>query len=227
MDENNNKEKNEFSVDIDKEELKNQTKDTVNQVKETMKNVDFKKEAGATKTFALELISKPFSTIQDIITEKENRFSNAIMLMICYMVASGLYGLIYLIKYSSAITSFILSIVSPLIFVLAITVAIVILGGKEKKNITTILSGLIVANSPRILSELISAISLCAGSLRIIVYISTILQNTISFIAIALTFIVIKGVITAEDDDKVIRKTTIIMLVAYAILKVLTICGLY
>ena len=68
MEENNNNNNNtekEFSVDFDKEALKSQTKETVNQVKETFKNTDFKKEADATKGFILELISSvsPFSII--------------------------------------------------------------------------------------------------------------------------------------------------------------------
>lgn len=38
-------------MDIDKEELKNEAKDTVNQVKDTIKNVDINKEAKETKGF--------------------------------------------------------------------------------------------------------------------------------------------------------------------------------
>ena len=63
---NNNNNEKEFSVDIDKEELKNQTKDTVNQVKETIKNVDFKKDANATK-FQIVLkgdVAKPLKLVK-------------------------------------------------------------------------------------------------------------------------------------------------------------------
>ena len=231
MDENNKNE--EFKVEVDKEELKNQTKDTVNQVKETVKNIDFKKDASATKGFVLEMIKNPASTIQTVVEEKENHFSSAIMLMICYIVASGLGGLVYLIKYSGneyssyGVFDFLLTIISPVLFILAITIAIILFGGKDKKSITTILSGVIIANAPRIIYELLVVINSIFGKVELILYISSILQSTISFIAIALTFLAIKGLIKTENDDKFIRKVAIIMAVAYAILKVLTICGLY
>lgn len=231
MDENNKNE--EFKVEVDKEELKNQTKDTVNQVKETVKNINFKEDANATKGFVLKMIKNPASTLQSVLEEKENHFSSAIMLMIAYIVASGLGGLVNLIKYSGneystyGVFDFLLTIISPVLFILAITVAVILFGGKDKKSMTTILSGVIIANSPRIISSLLSVITTIFIKLDVVVWISSILQSTIGFIATALTFLAIKGLIKTENDDKFIRKVAVIMVVAYTILKLLSICGLY
>lgn len=231
MSENNKNE--EFKVEVNKEELKNQTKETVNQVKETVKNIDFKKDASATKGFVLEMIKNPATTIQNVVEEKENHFSSAIMLMICYIVASGLGGLINLIKYSGneyssyGLWDLLLTIISPVFFILAITIAVILLGGKDKKSMTTILSGVIIANAPRIISELLSAISIIFIKVKVVLWVSSVLQSVVGFIAVALTFLAIKGLIKTENDDKFIRKVAVIMLVAYTILKVLSICGLY
>lgn len=231
MDENNKNE--EFKVEVDKEELKNQTKDTVNQVKETVKNINFKEDANATKGFVLEMIKNPASTLQSVVEEKANHFPSAIMLMIAYIVASGLGGLVNLIKYSGneystyGVFDFLLTIISPVLFILAITIAVILLGGKDKKSMTTILSGVIIANSPRIISSLLSVITTIFIKLDVVVWISSILQSTIGFIATALTFLAIKGLIKTENDDKFIRKVAVIMVVAYTILKLLSICGLY
>ena len=231
MDENNKNE--EFKVEVDKEELKNQTKDTVNQVKETVKNINFKEDANATKGFVLKMIKNPASTLQSVLEEKENHFSSGILLMIAYIVASGLGGLVNLIKYSGneystyGVFDFLLTIISPVLFILAITVAVILFGGKDKKSMTTILSGVIIANSPRIISSLLSVITTIFIKLDVVVWISSILQSTIGFIATALTFLAIKGLIKTENDDKFIRKVAVIMVVAYTILKLLSICGLY
>lgn len=231
MEENNNNQK-EFSVDIDKEELKNQTKDTVNQVKETIKNVDFKKDANATKGFILEMIQKPFTTIKDVITEKENRFANAVILMICLMVVSGL-GYIIDIAFSKYLDldfkflTFVTEVISPLLYVLAFTIAVVLFGGKDKKSITTILSGVTIAYTPRILSMLTSIIYSIVN-IRIVGYIDGIVLKTVDFLSLSLLFIAIKGLITPdEDEDKSYRKIVVIAFVAFAILKICAICGIY
>ncbi len=223
----------EFKVEVDKEELKNQTKDTVNQVKETVKNIDFKKDASATKGFILELISKPFSTIEAVVTEKENRFSNAVILMICFMAVSFMEYFIGTICYEYSSFKFLpatLAIVSPVLFVLAFTVAVFLFGGKEKKSITTILSGIAISTTPLIASYLLSIVyDVCVGKLDITVigYITSILRSTLNFVFITLMFISIKNLITKEDDDIVFRKVAVIILVGYAILKVLSILNLY
>lgn len=231
MDENNNK--NEFSVNIDKEELKNQTKETVNQVKETIKNVDFKKDADATKGFILEMISKPFTTIQNIVTESENRFSNAIILMICFIAASVIEYFIGVMLYEYSTFKFmscVLAIISPVIFVLAFTASTFLFGGKDKKSITTIISGIAVSTTPLIFTTLLSALyTIFVGKMDIDVigYLISILSNTLSFISTVLMFFAIKGVITKEDDDKMFRKVAIIILVGYIILKILSKLNLY
>lgn len=227
---NNNNNEKEFSVDIDKEELKNQTKDTVNQVKETIKNVDFKKDANATKGFVLEMIKKPYSTIKDVVSDKENRFANAVILMICFMVLSGV-GYIASVAFTKYLDfkfgTFLIDIISPLLYVLAFAVAVVLFGGKEKKSITTILSGLTIAYTPKVLSML-TGIIYSIVSVKIIGYINGIIVSTASFLSIALTFIAIDGLVTpGDDEDKTFRKVSVIVCVAFVILKVLTICGIY
>lgn len=227
---NNNNNEKEFSVDINKEELKNQTKETVNQVKETIKNVDFKKDASATKGFVLEMIKKPFTTINDIVSEKENRFAIAVILMICFMVVPAVqYAITYLgneyLKFK--VIDFLIAAARPLLYVLAFTVGVVLFGGKDKKNITTTLSALTIAYTPKLISGVVSLINSLV-SVKVIGYISNIVYNLAAFIAISLTFVAIKGLITVdEDEDKVFRKVAVIAGVAFVITQILSICGIY
>ena len=231
MDENNNNEEKEFAVNIDKEELKNQTKDTVNQVKESFKNTDFKTEAKATKGFILDFIKKPYSTIEAIATEKENKFTTAVMLMVTMMILSGGQYLAYKAFNSYAgkveLKQLIIYIITPLLFVLAFTIGTVLFGGKEKKSITTILASLTVAYSPFILTAAVHVIYYIID-VKGIGYIYNIVSNTAYFFSYTLMAAAIRKLISPEEDkDKLFRKLAVIILTGYAILKVLAILEIY
>ncbi len=230
MGENNNNEK-EFSVDIDKEALKNQTKDTVNQVKETFKNTDFKKEATATKGFLLELTSKPITTIKSIVSEEQNRFSNAVILMICFVVSAIVDYIVNLLVYSYStfkIQTFVLTFISPFIFILAFATATYLLSGKNKKNITTILTGIIVAFTPYIIINVVDIVSTIVCKIISIGFIFSMFTSALRFAAYGLAIYAIKGLISSNgDEDKDFRKAIVIVFVAYVIINLLGRLGIY
>ena len=70
-------------MEINKEELKNETKETINQVKDTIKNVDINKEAKETKGFVQEMIVSPFERVEKIAKGEEDAFKKAIVLFSC------------------------------------------------------------------------------------------------------------------------------------------------
>ena len=91
----------------------------------------------------------------------------------------------------------------------------------------TKLSGLTIAYTPKLLSIVTDAIYAIVN-VKVVGYINGIVYSTVSFLSIALMFIAIKGLITPdEDEDKVFRKVAVIAVAAFAILKVLSICGIY
>lgn len=221
---NNNNNEKEFSVDINKEELKNQTKDTVNQVKESFKNTNFKDEANKTKGFVLKMISSPFSTIQEVVSEKENYFSNAVMLVVAYLAAIFIEYIVGILLYDSSKFVFkeiFMDLFNPLCFMVAVAVGVIILGGKNKKTLTTILSGIAISRVPNIFYVLVSTVSTIANKifeLKLLNHAFSAVESTLAFLSTALLFLAIFGVISQdEDDDKKFRKTAVIMLVAYAI----------
>lgn len=222
---NNNNNEKEFSVDIDKEDLKKQTKDTVNQVKESFKNTNFKDEANKTKGFVLKMISSPFSTIQEVVSEKENYFSNAVMLVVAYLAIILVEYIAYIFVNDSKFVfkSLFMDLFNPLCFIIVVAGSTYVFGGKNKKSLTTVLTGIAVSRIPVILSEIVSIIEIIV--LRVIRgfrnlsvalgYIFTSVENALSFLSTALLFLAIFGVISQEDDDKKFRKIAVIMLVAY------------
>ena len=74
---------------IGAEELKNETKETINQVKENLKNVNVKEEAKATKGFVKEMLKNPLDKINEIANDNSNGlFKTAIVLVIIWTVVA-------------------------------------------------------------------------------------------------------------------------------------------
>ena len=71
-----NTEKKEEVVDkkIETNELKSEASNTVNQVKETIKKVDIKKDSIETKGFITELFKDPLGKIKEIVTKDSGKF---------------------------------------------------------------------------------------------------------------------------------------------------------
>ncbi len=228
---NNNNTEKEFSVDFDKEALKSQTKETVNQVKETFKNTDFKKEADATKGFILELISSPVTTIKSIVSEEQNRFSNAVILMVCFIATALIeYVLRCLVNtYSNFnLKTAVLYVISPIIYVLAFSASTYLLSGKNKKNITTILSGIIVGFTPLVIRNVVDIVEVIIDKLLPLGFIFNMITSALYFAGIGLVIYAIKGLITSEgNEDKDFRKVVVIAFAAYAIIYVLSRLGIY
>ena len=231
---NNNNNEKEFSVDINKEELKNQTKDTVNQVKESFKNTNFKDEANKTKGFVLKLISAPYTTIQEVVSEKENYFSNAVMLVVAYMIVKLVYYVVHIatseyLKFE--IGEALIRVLNPILFIIAVTAATYLFSGKDKKKLTTILSGVAISRVPAIISVFVSAVDVLIYKvlkLSIISNCFSVVTSALSFAGTALLFLAISGLISQEDnEDKKFRKVVVIMLVTYAITQVLTLLKIY
>ena len=73
---------------VNTEGLKNETVDTVKQVKESMKNVNVKEEAKVTKGFIGEMFKNPLGKIKEIASDASNKyFKTSIVLVIIWMVA--------------------------------------------------------------------------------------------------------------------------------------------
>ena len=73
---------------VNTEELKSEASTTVNQVKDTIKNVDIKKDSIETKGFIAELFKDPLGKIKEIVDKENNQyFKYAIIILVIWVVA--------------------------------------------------------------------------------------------------------------------------------------------
>lgn len=219
---------NNFSVDT--EQLKNETKDTVNQVKDTIKNTDFKEGAVQTKGFIAEMFANPISAVKRVANEEENVLPKAIVIMILFIIASFAGELIYVIKYGSlhgigsSIFSLVISIINPLIFILVPAIVVLVLNRENKKSLITVISTLVVASVPNMINEFIYAIENLVSGISII---GSPIATMFSAVGIILTYFGIKDLFGVEENESFIKKYAIIKLIVAFVLVILSRAGLY
>lgn len=221
---------NEEKFSVDKEQLKNETKETVNQVKDSIKNVNLKKDAEETKGFLKEMLSNPFEAIKNVAEEKENVFSKVVILMIFWLSASVISGIIMLIKYGTytsignKVLEFISYILHPLLYVLVPAVIILIMNRKNKKSLITIISTLTISAVPVILDLVVNIVALLVNGISII---TNPISTMLSALAIILTYFGMKDIFGEDEDKNFIKKYLIIKLISAFIFIVLGRTGIY
>lgn len=217
-----------FSVDA--ENLKNETKDTVNQVKETIKNADFKEGAAQTKGFLAEMFSAPVLAVKKVALGEENVLFKAIIIMILFIIASFATQLVYVLKYGglrgigSNLISLVVSVINPLLFILVPAIVIMVMNRENRKSLTTVISTLVVAAVPNVINKVIDVIESVFVGITII---SSPLTTMFSAVAIILTYFGMKDLFGIEEDEKFVKKFAIVKLIAAFVLVILARIGIY
>lgn len=218
---------NNFSVDT--EQLKNETKETVNQVKDTIKNANFKEGAAQTKGFIAEMFVNPISAVKRV-ANGENVLVKAVVIMILFILAAFLGEAIYAVKYASYrgigsnIFSIVVATIHPIIFILVPAIVVLIFNTKNKKSLVTVISTLIVAAVPNVINEVIYAIQNLVSGISII---TSPITTMFGLVGTVLTYFGMKDLFGAEDDESFIKKFAVIKLVAAFVLVILGRIGIY
>ncbi len=216
--------------ELDTEELKNEASNTVNEVKNTIKNVDIKKDSIETKGFVLEMFKDPLKTLKDIVEDKKGKyFKYAIIIIAIWAVAKliskcfllGSYWRLYNI--GENILSIILTTISPIIAVLVMSLIVFLMNKNNKKPLTVIISAITTANIPTVISAIVSLLTIVSTS----AYILTEPFSKLCFIiSTVLTYFTIKNIFNEEKNSNFIKKFVIIEAIysiAYIVLSLLKI----
>lgn len=220
----------EQKVSVDTEQLKNETKETVNKVKDSIKNVDLKKDAKETKSFLKEMFSNPFEAVRRVAEDGENVLSKVVFLMIIWIAASVIAGIITIMKYGkyssigNNLMDFISYILGPILYILVPAIIILIMNKQNKKSLITIISTLTIAAVPTIINEIIDIIE---GLVSGITIISSPISTMFTAIALILTYFGMKDLFGEKEDKSFIKKYAIIKLLAAFVLIILGRVGIY
>lgn len=223
MEENNNNEKS-----VNTEELKQQTVNTAKQVKETMKNVNFKEETMVAKGTIIEMYKDPIGTVERVAEDKENKFFKTSLYLIIVWAAIALIRTLisgiqtmskldkdlgyvfenYIFKLSTLWT-----VLVPVIIVLVYSVIAYILNKNNKKQLPEVISVVTVSYLPVIFGRLIGLLTLLSSEMSKII---SPIQSILSITSTVLLYFGFKKLFN-ENDDKKFIKTFVIIVALYEV----------
>lgn len=217
------------NVNVNSEEIKEETKNTVNDVKETIKNVNIKDDAKKTTNFVTSMFSKPLETLKAVANDGKNKnLKHALILAIIWLVAillKSLFGYHWAWRFFGiGLRSTIQSLLAPAIGIISMCLVIYFMQKGEKKTLTTIFTTVTIAATPHILVTVLSLLSLFSKNFY------TVLSPLSSFataITIVYMYFAMKLLIGNEENSKFIKKYTIIQSIYFIIYFALTFMEIY
>ena len=224
MEENKNENK------INTEEIKSETVNTVNEVKETIKKVDVKKDTLETKGFIKELFVDPLGKMKSIADDNGNKFlKNALIVVIIWMAAvliKQIFGTTSLWKYYGfkQLLNIVLTTIAPAIGIIVMSVIIMVANKENKKSLTQLITCITTARLPLAIAGVVSLLTLINSSISAF---TIPFSKLCSVISILLTYFVAKDIFAEKENSKFIKKFVIIEGIYYIAYFVLTYLGIY
>ena len=235
MEENNPNNQNNQS-NVNAEDIKKEAKETVNQVKDSFKNVDMKQETEKAKKYFSRFLKEPIKVIGEIAHDKANTFlKTAIVLLVVWILASfistvlsivsSMFSLGFSYVFSTffsflfeRIISVIKSIIVPILMVAILSGITFLMNSKNKKSFLTTESTILAAFVPRIVAEIISIIAVIPGAYHI----TTPVSGLLGLISTVFVFFAIKELNDEKENDDAFKKFLIVEGIYYIVKFVLS-----
>lgn len=222
MDENENQNNN-------NNDLKNETMNTVRDVKETVKNINIKEEAQKSKSYLKELCQDPVDKIENIANDKENKhFKTAIFALIIWTVVALIEAIrLYNVTFSymmNHIISIIKLTITPILSILVLSVIAFVMNKENKKSLNTVITTIVTVKLPVILADVIGLLSLISTSAT---KITSPISGFLGLISAVLLFFGIKNLFGIEEKNKAVKKFALVMVLFYIVKFVLTFLEIY
>jgi len=210
-------------IDIDTDEIKSETVETYNQVKDTLKNVDIKKDAEEAKGFILEVFTNPFAAIKDAVSEKKNVFGKAIIIVILWIAIGFIAQFISNIHYHFQFAELIRTLLNPLWYVLVISGVLYLFNHDNKKPLTAVISTVVTASMPRLFMSVVAVLDSIIDRVDIV---TTPVTLALRIAGVVLTYFAAKELLGVKADKDFFRKFVIIVFVIEFVFKLLSLIGI-
>lgn len=226
---------------VNAEDIKKEAKETVNQVKDSFKNMNMKQETEKTKNYFSRFLKEPVTVIKEIAHDKSNSFfKTAIVLLVVWILVSVLVAIVNLItSLFSTIFNFgfeyvfqtifrnilniVKSLIVPIISVAVLSASIYFTNSKHKKSFLTTAVTIMAAKIPVILAEIISILTIIPYASRI----TSPVSGLLGLVSTVLTFFAIKELNDEESNDGAVKKFLIVEGIYYIVKFVLSFLTIY
>ena len=215
---------------MDSKNIKEEATDAVNQVKDTIKNVDIKKDSLETKGFIVEMFKNPLEKIREIATKNDKKFLKYVIIILVIWCISELVHEIFTLNIwgyfnlGKNILRVIIAGITPIISILVMSIIVFLVKGKNKKNLTTIVSTITSANIPMVIASIVSLLTLINIRANVLTNPFAQLCNVITVI---LNYFGIKSLLGIEKNSEYIKKFVIIEAIFYIVYTVLSFLDIY
>lgn len=215
---------------MDSKNIKEEATDAVNQVKDTIKNVDIKKDSLETKGFIVEMFKNPLEKIREIATKNDKKFLKYVIIILVIWCISELVHEIFTLNIwgyfnlGKNILRVIIAGITPIISILVMSIIVFLVKGKNKKNLTTIVSTITSANIPMVIASIVSLLTLINIRANVLTNPFAQLCNVITVI---LNYFGIKSLLGIEKNSEYIKKFVIIEAIFYIVYIVLSFLDIY
>lgn len=223
-------------VNISSEEAKQ----TINEVKNTIKNVDLKSDARVAKGFFKDFFKNPIDQLKKVATDTKNNFlKTAIIILIIWLVSiffknvfsvanTYLFGYIgsfsYFFKHLfSNILTILKGLVAPFISVLVLSTTVYCLQKNKNKSFLSIISTILVSKIPVVVSVIASLLSIM--DLQIL-KLTSVFSTYCDILSTILLFFGIKFLSGEEENSKYFEKFALIIGIFYIIKLVFSYLGI-
>lgn len=216
---------------VNTEELKNEASNTVNQVKDTIKNVDIKKDSIETKGFITELFKNPLEKLKEIVEKDNGQYLKYVIIILVIWVAAELIARCFAVgsiwRWSglgTSLMSIIRATIAPVISVLVMSVIVLMMNKNNKKSLTTIIAAVTTANIPVAFASVVSLLTIFSSSVSTITSPFASLCNTIS---IVLMYFTLKAIFGEEKNSDFIKKFVIVEAIYYVAYIIFSLLRIY
>lgn len=228
MEENENKE-----TVVNKEEIKEETVKTAKEVKETIKNVDIKKDAKATTGFITEMIKNPLTRLKEIANDKDNKdFKYAVVLAVVWLIVNAILDLssyssldsFFAYRFTNHFLSLIKTMIGPIVGIIVMAIIVFAMNKKNKKSFMTILTSITAAQIPVIVADILGLLLLISMSISKLL---TPFSMFCTVISTVFTYFAIKALFGEEDNTKFLKTFIIIQAIYYVAYLIISYLEIY
>ncbi len=228
MEENENKE-----TAVNKEEIKEETVKTAKEVKETIKNVDIKKDAKATTGFITEMIKNPLTRLKEIANDKDNKdFKYAVVLAVVWLIVNAILDLssyssldsFFAYRFTNHFLSLIKTMIGPIVGIIVMAIIVFAMNKKNKKSFMTILTSITAAQIPVIVADILGLLLLISMSISKLL---TPFSMFCTVISTVFTYFAIKALFGEEDNTKFLKTFIIIQAIYYVAYLIISYLEIY
>lgn len=234
-------EENEKGFNINAEDIKKQTSETVNQVKDTIKNVDLKKDSKEARGFFSSFFKDPLGEVKKATSSTDNKFIKIAIVVLVIWIATILISNIlstastYLFNNIGSFSYFfnhlfrnILNLVKDLI---APVITILVLSGlvygfKKVKNrsFLTIASTILIAKIPVVAATVLNLLTIFSIHFS---KITIAFSGFCSILSTVLLFFTIKDLSEEDKNNSYFWKFALIMGIFYIVKFIFSYLGIY